>query len=92
MSGQAFQRLRADLLQDARGEVLEIGFGTGLNLAHYPASVSGTFCPTEWRANRNRLMTQAGLRIARLDRFLLPDVPKITGVMYRGMATPFPAC
>lgn len=40
MSGQAFQRLRADLLQDVRGEVLEIGFGTGLNLAHYPASVS----------------------------------------------------
>lgn len=40
MSGQAFQRLRADLLHDARGEVLEIGFGTGLNLAHYPASIS----------------------------------------------------
>ncbi len=40
MSGQAFQRLRADLLQDSSGEVLEIGFGTGLNLVHYPASVS----------------------------------------------------
>ena len=39
MSGLDFQRLRAELLQDARGEVLEIGFGTGLNLVHYPASV-----------------------------------------------------
>jgi ubiquinone/menaquinone biosynthesis C-methylase UbiE len=28
--------LRKDLLADVRGEVLEIGFGTGLNLEHYP--------------------------------------------------------
>ncbi len=40
MSGQRFQRLRRELLQDARGDVLEIGFGTGLNLVHYPATVS----------------------------------------------------
>ena len=35
MSGEVFQRLRSELLKDARGEVLEIGFGTGLNLPHY---------------------------------------------------------
>ena len=192
MSGQAFQLLRADLLQDASGEVLEIGFGTGLNLAHYPASVSrlsvvdpadllphrvseriaivtfpvrttqvtaealpyqdrqfdrvvstwtlctipdplqalrevarvlkpeGTLLFLEhgrsddqtiaaWQDRLNpiqnvigcgchlnrpidRLITQAGLKIAHLDRFLLPDVPKIAGAMYRGRATPFPAC
>jgi len=40
MSGEEFGRLRTDLLQDARGEVLEIGFGTGLNMAHYPSTVS----------------------------------------------------
>lgn len=40
MSGNEFQRLRALLLQDARGEVLEIGLGTGLNLPHYPQAVS----------------------------------------------------
>lgn len=40
MSGDEFQRCRALLLQDAQGEVLEIGLGTGLNLPHYPKTVS----------------------------------------------------
>jgi len=40
MRGEEFQRLRANLLKNARGDVLEIGFGTGLNLAHYPPSIS----------------------------------------------------
>jgi ubiquinone/menaquinone biosynthesis C-methylase UbiE len=41
MAGEMFQQLRADLLKDTRGEVLEIGFGTGLNLPHYPQHISG---------------------------------------------------
>jgi len=40
MSGEAFHRLRSELLKDARGEVLEIGFGTGLNLPHYSRNIS----------------------------------------------------
>lgn len=40
MRGKEFQRLRTELLQPAAGEVLEIGFGTGLNLAHYGPNVS----------------------------------------------------
>jgi SAM-dependent methyltransferase len=32
-------RLRRELLRDARGAVLEIGAGTGLNLPHYPAGL-----------------------------------------------------
>jgi ubiquinone/menaquinone biosynthesis C-methylase UbiE len=32
-------RWRAEVLQTARGRVLEIGAGTGLNLPHYPAAV-----------------------------------------------------
>jgi ubiquinone/menaquinone biosynthesis C-methylase UbiE len=37
---RALGELRAPTLAEARGEVLEIGFGTGLNLAHYPAGVA----------------------------------------------------
>lgn len=33
------QRLRSELLDHAYGNVLEIGFGTGLNLPHYPERV-----------------------------------------------------
>ena len=40
MSGAVFQRFRTDLLQSTRGEVLEIGLGTGLNVPHYPVGVS----------------------------------------------------
>ena len=39
MRAEELSRLRAALLADAHGDVLEIGFGTGLNLRHYPASV-----------------------------------------------------
>lgn len=33
--------LRDGALADAHGRVLELGFGTGLNLGHYPAAVTG---------------------------------------------------
>jgi ubiquinone/menaquinone biosynthesis C-methylase UbiE len=43
MAGEGFQRLRAEWLKDVQGKVLEIGFGTGLNLLHYSATVSSLF-------------------------------------------------
>ena len=36
MADSRMSTLRADLLAGVDGEILEIGFGTGLNLAHYP--------------------------------------------------------
>lgn len=39
MAGGNFSKIRQKLLGDAYGETLEIGFGTGLNLPHYPPSV-----------------------------------------------------
>ncbi len=39
MNVPRLQGLRAGALAEVRGEILEIGFGTGLNLPHYPASV-----------------------------------------------------
>ncbi|MDJ0701821.1 MAG: class I SAM-dependent methyltransferase [Leptolyngbyaceae cyanobacterium MO_188.B28] len=40
MSGEGFAHYRRTLLADVKGDVLEIGFGTGLNLQHYPKGVS----------------------------------------------------
>jgi ubiquinone/menaquinone biosynthesis C-methylase UbiE len=39
MSSKTIARQRTPALKDAHGEVLEIGFGTGLNLPYYPAEV-----------------------------------------------------
>jgi ubiquinone/menaquinone biosynthesis C-methylase UbiE len=40
MTGDEFLRLRNELLASAHGEVLELGIGTGLNLPHYPDTVT----------------------------------------------------
>jgi len=40
MAGEEFRRLRMELLAQAHGEVLELGIGTGLNLPHYPKTVT----------------------------------------------------
>jgi ubiquinone/menaquinone biosynthesis C-methylase UbiE len=39
MRSRVIARERPEALKDARGEVLEIGFGTGLNLPFYPSGV-----------------------------------------------------
>ncbi len=39
MSDPRMARLRHELLAEVGGEVLEVGFGTGLNLPHYPEHV-----------------------------------------------------
>jgi ubiquinone/menaquinone biosynthesis C-methylase UbiE len=39
MSGENLAHYRRSLLQNVSGDILEIGLGTGLNLAHYPDSV-----------------------------------------------------
>jgi ubiquinone/menaquinone biosynthesis C-methylase UbiE len=40
MAGEEFRRLRKELLAPLCGEVLELGIGTGLNLPHYPKTVT----------------------------------------------------
>lgn len=40
MRGPRFQEERKRTLHELHGSVLEIGFGTGLNLAHYPKAVT----------------------------------------------------
>jgi ubiquinone/menaquinone biosynthesis C-methylase UbiE len=40
MRRRALNAVRARVCADLEGEVLEIGFGTGLNIAHYPAALA----------------------------------------------------
>lgn len=40
MSGEPFAEYRKQVLAEVSGQVLEIGFGTGLNLAYYPEAVT----------------------------------------------------
>jgi ubiquinone/menaquinone biosynthesis C-methylase UbiE len=40
MSTREFRTIRQDLLSDVRGDTLEIGFGTGLNLEHYSPALT----------------------------------------------------
>ncbi len=40
LSGSTLEEYRQQLLADVSGEILEIGFGTGLNLPHYPDNVT----------------------------------------------------
>lgn len=39
MAGDELSRCRQEVLVEVQGEILEIGFGTGLNLPHYPKHV-----------------------------------------------------
>src|SRR3954470_10390894 len=40
MNTRETRRIRAEVCAPLRGEVVEIGFGTGLNLPHIPAAVT----------------------------------------------------
>lgn len=39
LGGAAFAKLRVRATEGLRGRVLEVGFGSGLNVAHYPSAV-----------------------------------------------------
>ena len=74
LRGERFQTERRLVLAPAHGTVLEIGFGTGLNLPHYPSAITefaygGTrrrFCltasPGGWRARLSRPPSSAERR------------------------------
>lgn len=61
MEKAGFAELRSELLADARGRVLEIGAGTGLNLDHYTGAVTELVLtePDPHMAKRLRLRVAA---------------------------------
>ena len=63
LSGNFLNRFRQDTLQETKGKVLEIGFGTGLNLAHYPKAVrkidAVDISPSMHRLSKKRIKKSA---------------------------------
>jgi ubiquinone/menaquinone biosynthesis C-methylase UbiE len=55
MSGEDFANYRRVVLADAIGSVLEIGFGTGLNLAYYPVDKVAKITTVDVNAGMNKL-------------------------------------
>jgi SAM-dependent methyltransferase len=70
------RRYRQDLLIRARGRTLEIGSGTGLNLAHYPDDVDDLVLAEPDPSMRKRLQT-AVRRSERKARVIDTDAEKL---------------
>lgn len=68
---------RSALLAQATGRTVELGAGTGLNLAHYPAAVTDLVLvePSEHMARRLRARIAAGGRQASVARALAERLP-----------------
>jgi ubiquinone/menaquinone biosynthesis C-methylase UbiE len=61
MGGEDLAKYRREVLANARGEVLEIGFGSGLNLPYYPAEMVDKITTVDINPGMNKL---AQVRIA----------------------------
>lgn len=80
MSGDQFGRLRSELLKDACGDVLEIGYGTGLNLPHYPQGLSSLtmvdpacFLPSRVQQRREGLPFPVLIKQGGAESLAFPD-------------------
>ncbi|ADJ45554.1 methyltransferase type 11 [Amycolatopsis mediterranei S699] len=66
---------RGELLRRARGQVVEIGAGTGLNVAHYPATAEVVLTepvPAMYRRLEKRVAGRAGMRLVQAPADALP--------------------
>ena len=80
MSNPAMRTERSLLLGNARGRTLEIGFGTGLNLPHYPAQIQTLAAldanPGMSRLARRRILeadVQVEHAVINAERLPMPD-------------------
>lgn len=70
MSGEPFDSTRAALLNGVSGKVLEIGFGSGLNLPHYPrdlAELTAIDPNTGMRRYAEPRIRQSAIRVERCE-------------------------
>jgi ubiquinone/menaquinone biosynthesis C-methylase UbiE len=75
--GKALEKLRRRVCEGLHGQVLELGFGSGLNVPHYPAAVTEVIAvePSDlaWRLAADRVAaTSVPVRRAGLDGQSLP--------------------
>lgn len=63
-------KARATLLADVRGDVLEIGAGTGLNIAHYPPGANVTY--TEPDPHMAKRLARRGAQVVEAGAAALP--------------------
>jgi hypothetical protein len=69
----------------AAGRILAIGFGTGTNLRHYPASVQRIDAINP-DADLARLVSESGLALGQVKNYYLKHVPRLAGYMTKGGA------
>lgn len=80
MSGERFSKLRRQYLKDAEGKVLEVGFGSGLNLPYYTHRVTHLYALDPSQLGRGLAETRIQrapfpVEFVELEgnRFALPD-------------------
>jgi len=90
--GAALQEVRRVLTPDGQFIFLEHGRSDDAQVARRQDFFNPLqkFIAGGCHINRpiNRLIEEAGLKLTRLDRFLLPHAPRIAGEMYCGTASP----
>lgn len=62
MGGEEFRHLRTELLAPTHGNVLELGIGTGLNLPHYPDTITELHAVDPARLLPHRVATRRAAR------------------------------
>jgi ubiquinone/menaquinone biosynthesis C-methylase UbiE len=68
---------RAESLKDAYGDVLEIGFGTGRNLPHYPSTVKSLAALDPIQALEGRVTARIATASFPVERFPIPASAKL---------------
>jgi hypothetical protein len=86
MAGDAFSAERQRALKDLSGPVLEIGFGTGLNLPFYPKSVTEVIAVDPVEPGKKFIKSHQRLKVQRMENSYMKG-PRIATYLYSGQAT-----